>query len=190
MLPIFIISLLYIDHIHAIITSNALYTGVGPSPVVLSPEMIRHAEHLEISYRNYMNEPLLPGSSSSLTKLQLAESLYNLPNQIVLSHGIQSNDPILNYGNKIALDLFKTTWNEFTTMPSRLTAEPTNQAIRAEFMQNVKTNGYVTNYSGIRIACDQKTRFKIENAIVWNIVIDNELIGQAATFKKPMEYLK
>ena len=45
---------------------------------------------------------------------------------VVVSHA-ESGDPILNYGNRQALDLWEMTWAEFTATPSRLTAEPMNR---------------------------------------------------------------
>ncbi|MGK7883316.1 MAG: MEKHLA domain-containing protein, partial [Crocosphaera sp.] len=45
---------------------------------------------------------------------------------IVASHGTQP-DPILNYGNQKALDIWELTWEEFIQTPSRKTAEAIKQ---------------------------------------------------------------
>ena len=72
-------------------------------------------------------------------------------------------------------------------MPSRYTAEQVERDVREAFMRKVLTDGIVQNYNGIRIASD-KSRFRIKNATVWNIVKDDHFFGQAATFDK-WEYL-
>ena len=81
-----------------------------------------------------------------------------------------------------ALALWKASWCQLTSMPSKYTAEDMERGAREAFLKEVLDKGFVQNYSGIRIALD-KTRFIIKDATVWNIVIDGVKIGQAATFK-------
>ena len=57
-----------------------------------------------------------------------ARALFESP-IVVVSHGTEA-DPILNYGNQTALDLWELNWQQLLTMPSRLTAEPVNRAER------------------------------------------------------------
>lgn len=40
----------------------------------------------------------------------------------VMSHGLEV-DPVFNYANQCALDLFEMTWEDFIKLPSRLSAE-------------------------------------------------------------------
>ena len=40
----------------------------------------------------------------------------------VMSHGLEV-DPVFNYANQCALDLFEMTWEDFIKLPSRLLAE-------------------------------------------------------------------
>ncbi len=109
-----------------------------------------------------------------------AERLITSP-FVVASHGLQDN-PILNYGNQTALDLWEMDWEQFTQTPSRLTAEPMNQEERAHMLEQAKTHGYISNYRGIRISRTGK-RFLVEQATVWNIQKpDGTPLGQAATF--------
>ena len=104
-------------------------------------------------------------------------------NFVLVSHGTQ-DDPILNYGNKTALNLWKLTWEEFTNTPSRKTAEAPLREERQKLLDRVTNFGYINDYSGIRIASDGK-RFRIDKAIVWNIYNENKTkIGQAATFSE------
>lgn len=78
--------------------------------------------------------------------------------------------------------LWKATWSQLTSMPSKYTAEDMERRAREAFLKEVLDKGFVQNYSGIRIALD-KTRFIIKDATVWNIVVDGVKLGQGATFK-------
>jgi hypothetical protein len=111
----------------------------------------------------------------------LEEQLFNAP-RVILSHGTE-NDPVLNYGNRMALELWEMGWQQMTSTPSRLTAEPMERAERDRFFTQVTSNGYVDNYTGIRISSTGR-RFYIVNAIVWNLVDEDGIYrGQAATFQ-------
>lgn len=100
---------------------------------------------------------------------------------IVVSHGTEA-DPLLNYGNRAALALWEMTPEEFLGTPSRLTAEPVHRDERARLLEQTRLRGFVDDYAGIRISRTGR-RFRIERAIVWNLVdAAGELRGQAATF--------
>ncbi len=100
---------------------------------------------------------------------------------VVVSHGIEL-DPILNYGNEAALNLWEMSWSDFTQTPSRMTAEPVNREARQAMLQQAKTQGYIDDYSGVRISKTGR-RFFIEKAIIWNLLDSKgNKCGQAATF--------
>ena len=66
--------------------------------------------------------------------------------------------------------------------PSRLTAEPMHRDERARLLERTCRDGYVDDYSGIRISQSGR-RFRVEQAIVWNLVdAAGHLRGQALTF--------
>lgn len=111
-----------------------------------------------------------------------AHALFAAP-FVVVSHDTQA-DPILNYGNRQALDLWELSWAELTSMPSRLTAEAMNRDERACMLAVAEQQGYYSGYRGIRISSTGK-RFLVEDATVWNVV-DGQGIraGQAATFSR------
>jgi hypothetical protein len=101
---------------------------------------------------------------------------------ILLAHNA-SDDPVFNYGNKEALKLFEMTWEEFTSLHSKYSAEQDEREQRERFLAEVRKNGYADNYSGIRISKSGK-RFEIKNVLLWNVFDeDNNRIGQAAMFK-------
>lgn len=115
----------------------------------------------------------------------IAEAIWNLP-AIVLAHGTES-DPLFFYGNRAALDLFEAAAEDFIRMPSRLSAEPLRREERARLFDRVARNGFIHDYSGIRVSATGG-RFRIEQATVWNLAGEAGAIhGQAATFDRWME---
>ena len=102
---------------------------------------------------------MLPRAAADETDVALFTAPF-----VVVSHGTQA-DPILNYGNHTALNLWEMTWEQLTQMPSRLTAEPMHRDERAPFMARVRSQGYVGGYRGVRISSSRK-RFMIDDAII------------------------
>ncbi len=99
---------------------------------------------------------------------------------IVASHGTQS-DPIFNYGNQKALDIWELTWEEFIQTPSRKTAETIEQKERDRLLAQTTEKGFCY-FSTIRITKTGK-RFKINNGIVWNVIDYQQTYqGQAAVY--------
>ena len=142
-----------------------------------NPQMVRWCQYLLDSYAHWVKQELIDRSG---TPLEQAERLFNSP-FVVASHGAE-DDPILNYGNQTALNLWRMDWEEFTRTPSRLTAEPVNREERARMLEQAKTQGYIADYRGVRIS-STGTRFLVDQAIIWNIhKPDGTTIGQGATF--------
>jgi hypothetical protein len=101
----------------------------------------------------------------------------------VVSHGTEA-DPILNYGNRTALDLWEMTWEQLTKTPSRLTAEPVNRAERERMLEQARLRGFIDTYRGVRVSGTGR-RFLVNNAVIWNVLDERrERIGQAATFSR------
>jgi hypothetical protein len=91
-------------------------------------------------------------------------------------------DPVFVYANKTAQACFEYTWDEFITIPSRLSAEAPNRAERQRLFDAVSRDGFIADYRGPRIAKSGR-RFWIENGIVWQLYDKGgTLRGQAATF--------
>jgi hypothetical protein len=110
---------------------------------------------------------------------EMAKQLFEVPFAVV-SHGTESN-PIFNYGNQKALEIWELTWEEFTKIPSRKTAELVEQEERDRLLAETTAKGFCS-YSVIRITSTGK-RFKINNGIVWNVIDEhNKYQGQAAVF--------
>jgi hypothetical protein len=141
------------------------------------PWVIEWTQYLLDSYVRLLKQELIAREG---TLLEQAERLFTIP-FVVVSHGLQ-DDPILNYGNQTALDLWEMDWEQFTRTPSRLTAEPVNREERARMLEQAKTHGYISDYQGVRISRSGK-HFLVERATVWNLhKPDGTPLGQAATF--------
>jgi hypothetical protein len=110
----------------------------------------------------------------------LATALWLAPAAIV-AHGTEP-DPVFFYGNRLALELFGMDFAAFTRLPSRFSAEPLLREERALLLERVARDGFIDDYSGIRIAASGR-RFRIERATVWNLVDAAGMRhGQAAMF--------
>jgi hypothetical protein len=130
---------------------------------------------------------LLNGSFERFVGRKLTDKdaawLYHRAPFVVLAHNTDP-DPRFIYANKAAQACFEYGWDEFVTLPSRLSAEPALQAGRREAFERVERDGFVSAYSGIRIAKSGR-RFRIEDTVIWRLV-DSQGIhrGEAATFAK------
>jgi hypothetical protein len=143
------------------------------------PAVIAHSAVLVRSYLKFTKRDLLPGL---FNPLGLSKNLFHAP-FVLVSHGTEA-DPVLNYGNQAALNLWEMSWEELTRTPSRLTAEAPEREERARLLAEVTAHGFIDNYSGIRISKSGR-RFRIARATVWNLVTERgEPCGQAATFSE------
>jgi PAS domain-containing protein len=130
---------------------------------------------------------LIIGSFRRLTGRDLADPaagsgwLYHDAPFVVLAHD-GGADPRFIYANEAAQRCFEYSADELIGLPSRLSAEAPERAARQLLLDRVSRDGFIADYSGIRIARSGR-RFRIENAIVWQLIDgDGALHGQAATF--------
>jgi PAS domain-containing protein len=134
--------------------------------------LLRQSQLLVTSYHHWTGLHLIERSNDVVQSLRDAS-------YAVASHNTDK-DPLFNYANHQALVLFKMTPEEMLSMPSRYSAEPMLREARSTFLNQVATNGFVDNYSGVRVAKDG-SRFLIERATVWNVidVQSHQYYGQA-----------
>lgn len=148
-------------------------------PSIATPGDPGHAQLLLDSFARFLGRELIDRAG---TPAEQAERLFRA-SFVVVAHGTEA-DPILAYGNAAALALWEMDWETLTRTPSRLTAEPVHREERARLLARTLRDGYVDDYAGIRISSTGK-RFRIEQAIVWNLVDAVGLHrGQAATFDR------
>ncbi len=145
----------------------------------LTDKIIQHSILLANSFKKVTGRDLL---AAEFEPEELATQLYGAP-FVLLSHGTEP-DPIFNYANLTAQQLWDMSWEEFTQLPSRLSAEPVAVAERQAMLEEAKRQGYISNYHGVRISRTGK-RFTIQEALLWNIYDETGIYrGQAATFPK------
>jgi PAS domain-containing protein len=112
-----------------------------------------------------------------------AEWLYHQAPFVVLAHD-GGTDPRFIYANEAAQACFEYSADELIGLPSRLSAEAEERAARQILLDRVSRDGFISDYSGIRIAKSGR-RFRIENAIVWQLIdAHGTHHGQAATFSE------
>ncbi|MDH4188464.1 MAG: MEKHLA domain-containing protein [Nitrospira sp.] len=149
------------------------------SHIWTDPDVIEWSQWLLNSYRHWTGHELLDRAGNQAYQ---AHALYISP-FVIVSHGTEE-DPLLNYGNQIALDLWEMTWDQLVQTPSRLTAEQVNRAEREWMLEQAKTRGYLDTYRGVRITSTGR-RFLVDNATIWNVLDTmGRRVGQAATFPR------
>ena len=128
------------------------------------------------SYARLLGQPLVDAQDD------LADALWQAP-RVIVAHGTEP-DPVFFYGNRLALQAFDMDFASFTRLPSRYSAEPLAREERARLLARVTRDGFIDDYAGVRISALGR-RFRIEQAVVWNLVDRaGRHHGQAATFSR------
>jgi MEKHLA domain-containing protein len=126
------------------------------------------------SYARIVGERLVPDRQGPVW-------LYNNAPFVVVAHNTEP-DPRFIYANKSAQVCFEYSWDEFTRLPSRLSAEAPDRAERQQLLDAVTRNGFMAGYRGLRIAKSGR-RFWIEDGLVWQLIDEDGIShGQAAVF--------
>lgn len=129
---------------------------------------------LASSHQRLTGQPLVAARSD------LRSALWNA-DTVIVAHGTEP-DPVFFYGNLRALALFEMDWDAFVRLPSRLSAEAPLRDERAQLLERVTRDGCITDYAGVRISATGQ-RFRIEQAVVWNLIDESGAChGQAAAF--------
>ena len=141
--------------------------------------IVEWSQRLLESYRHWIGQDLIDraGDQDSQARRLFDATL------VVVSHGMEA-DPILNYGNQAALNLWELSWEHLIATPSRLTAEADDRAERERMLMQARAKGYYDGYRGVRISSTGR-RFLVEQAVIWNVIDPaGHRIGQAATFSQ------
>lgn len=146
-------------------------------PDDLRQQWARQSAALYESFRKLTGRALIVESGDAAAD---AQRLFEAP-FVVVSHGTEA-DPILNYGNAVALALWEMTPKSLLATPSRLTAEPTLRAARERLLAETARRGFVDGYESVRISATGR-RFLIRNVTIWNVSdAEGRPLGQGATF--------
>jgi MEKHLA domain len=143
-------------------------------------EIITWTQIILNSYEKLLKKPLI--TRKNIDEITQAKNLFSA-DFVVLSHNNNRN-PIYNYGNKKALELWEIDWETLIKTPSKNTTESISQEEREALLKEANLKGYITNYGGVRVSSTGK-RYYIKDIILWNLTDDNEqFCGQAATFSQ------
>jgi hypothetical protein len=135
------------------------------------------------SYRRLLGRPLVP---EGMDDDRAAHWLYDEAPFGVLAHNT-ADDPVFVYGNSFAQRCFDYSWEELTSLPSRLSAEAPERAERQRFLEQVERHGFIDGYRGVRIARSGR-RFWIEDATVWQLFDEaGTRRGQAAMLPRVVD---
>jgi hypothetical protein len=167
------------------VNDNISYSTSDPVnlPLWQQPEIVRWTQIVANSYQQLLGRNLIDTfdlMDALETPEQLSQTLFHAP-FVLVSHDAQAN-PMFNYANQTALQLWSLSWDEFTQTPSAASAEPIAREERAKMLQQTSEQGYIEHYQGVRIS-NQGKRFLIKQATLWNLTDElGRKCGQAATF--------
>ncbi len=151
-------------------------------PPAFSPQTLRFLTHLAGSYQHWKGEALVAGQAT-LSPEALGAALFEMPEPLV-AHGVEA-DPIFCFGNRAALTLWEMRWEDFTRLPSRMSAPPASatQQDRNRLMAEALTKGFVDDYAGLRVSATGRL-FEIRDTVLWNVVDgQGRRLGQAAAVR-------
>jgi hypothetical protein len=136
---------------------------------------------LDNSYSRLLGRSLAP---AGMAIEAAARWLYGDASFGILAHNTDA-DPTFIYGNMTAQRRFEYTWQELTSLRSRLSAEAPNREERQQFLERVSRDGFVAGYRGLRITKAGK-RFWIEDSTVWQLIdVDGTYRGKPRCFREP-----
>lgn len=146
--------------------------------------MIKQSQLIIDSYKKLTGEDLIVcGGDSEEAAKMLFEADFVLMSQDT------STEPLANYANRKALELWEISWDEMLKMPTKETAEPMHRDERAKFLKEVQSKGYVKDYTCIRISSTGK-RFKIIGATVFNLIDEVGDYKGLAAYIKDWDFLR
>jgi hypothetical protein len=142
--------------------------------------LLPHVKLLSESLRRLNGRALLPDQPTVEDARELAAD----PERVVVSHGIDLPEPIFNYANRAGLELWELGWDDMVRLPSSRSAEAVERSERQRLLDEVRANGFIASYSGVRVSSKGK-RFRLIDALVWDVRdATGALRGQACTFER------
>lgn len=165
-------------------TYSLLSSEIYSVDVSALPNALKWCGLLKASYEKFVGQALV--KDESLEGERLVQALYD-HEAVILSDRYKQPHPTQGpkfcFANAAAQKLFGYNWDEFSKTPSSRSAEPEAQENRIKLLERANKNGFIDDYSGIRIDKNGK-RFQIENVILWNVCNSRgQKLGQAAMFK-------
>jgi hypothetical protein len=151
----------------------------------LTATAVSTAEQILSSHQLAYGTRLLAGLPVDASPGQRAQALFASPFCVLAHDGADPDGdpgPRLIYANRAALILWRRRWAEMVGMPSQLTAEPQERALRRQALRSARAATAIAGYSGVRID-SQGRRFQIRAAQLWTLQAPSgQPCGQAARF--------
>jgi len=146
------------------------------------PEVHAYNRLMAFSFQHFTGQPIVADLAA------LTEAMWHAP-QAIVSHGTEA-DPIFRYANRQALDLWEMDWDNFTRLPSRLSAEPDSgvQSDRDALLRTALQKGFVDTYAGVRISATGR-RFEIRDTVLWNVIDEHGARHGQAAFIRDWAFL-
>jgi hypothetical protein len=154
-------------------------SDVGDPPWLQAP-VLDVVRWIVRSHRAAFGTPLLAGVATEGHPRLTAQEVF-AADRVVMAHD-GDTDPRLIYANAAALRLWSRTWGEMIGLPSRLTAEPSQQRERDQALARARLQEAMAGYGGIRV--DRAGhRFRLAGARLWTLRDERGTVrGQAASF--------
>ncbi|MFI6621842.1 MEKHLA domain-containing protein [Streptomyces sp. NPDC050528] len=128
------------------------------------------------SHERLLGRPLTSGAPIGV---ELPYWLYHDAPYAVLAQDA-ADDPAFVYANTAAQQCFGYSWEEFSGLPSRLSAPVADRSARDRLMADVRRRGFAEGYRGLRESRTGR-RFWIADVTIWNLHdTDGTVRGQAA----------
>ena len=118
-------------------------TGINRETMTKQPSPANSflADHVALLVDSHLRLTGRPLINLKASPENVAEAVFNAEFP-VLSSGTEA-DPLFNYANRCALELFELGWDDLITLPARESAEAVNQNERAKLMQQVIDSGCI-----------------------------------------------
>lgn len=95
-----------------------------------------------------------------------------------------SSEPRFVYANRTAQACFEYDWDAITRLPSRMSADISDQPERQDFVDTVSRQGFAAGYRGLRVSRSGR-RFWIEDVTMWQLTDAHDTLrGQAAVYAR------
>ncbi|TVU59214.1 MEKHLA domain-containing protein [Vibrio atlanticus] len=148
---------------------------MSPMQSLSKLDYVKQVKIISHNYNRIFGKQLYRENNSDL------EIFYEVWNShfAIVSHGTEIN-PLFNFANKKALEIFELNYLDFIGLPSIQTADALAAEDRIMLLNDVNRHGFVKNYSGIRVSAKGK-KFQICDAVIFNLFdFEYNYHGQAA----------
>lgn len=165
------------DKAYAVRGLDAETAGPSDAALAYDPTFVGLLLH---SWQNRLGTSLSP---SGLDVRAAARWIYEDAPFCLLVHNT-SSDPRFVYANLTAQACFEYDWDAITRLPSRMSADISDQPQRQGFVDTVSRQGFATGYRGLRVSRSGR-RFWIEDVTMWQLTdASDTLRGQAAVYAR------